>query len=167
MPYDKSTSAALVAAALADEERMTPGPWSDANGKGSAVVRSNHPDYDCAIYINVRNGEVDECVECVERWQGDAFAIASMRNRNLAMATQLKAAIGEVESAHRELERWRHGVTIEGDYVCPAELELTNRAPTTADIQRLADVVLDYMERNGAPPMWATETLCRLIKGGK
>jgi hypothetical protein len=49
------------------------------------------------------------------------------------------------------------------------ESELPNRAPdrTTADIQRLADVVLDYMERNGAPPMWATETLCRLIKGGK
>jgi hypothetical protein len=43
-----------------------------------------------------------------------------------------------------------------------------NADRTTADIQRLADVVMDYMERNGTPPMWATETLCRmLIKGGE
>lgn len=31
--------------------------------------------------------------------------------------------IEERDAALRELERWRHGVTIEGDFVCPHEVE--------------------------------------------
>jgi hypothetical protein len=134
--YDKSTSAALVAAALADEERMTPGPWELLER-----CSNTQPDEACGLTTRHRNkyGHIrgvfqsdsrEECSHPVS--MGDASAIASMRNRNLAMAEQLKAAMEEVDSLHRELERWRHGVTVEGDYVCPAELELTNAARTNA-----------------------------------
>jgi hypothetical protein len=33
--------------------------------------------------------------------------------------------IRDLASANRELERWRHNVPIEGDYICPDSLELT------------------------------------------
>ena len=50
--------------------RHTPGPWRTANGKGVASVKAA----DCAIYINVRTVETDECVA---RWQADARLIAT------------------------------------------------------------------------------------------
>ena len=31
----------------------------------------------------------------------------------------------QLADANRELERWRHGVTIEGDFVCPDSLALS------------------------------------------
>jgi len=31
---------------------------------------------------------------------------------------------GQIRDLKRELDRWRHGATIEGDFVCPNELEL-------------------------------------------
>ena len=31
----------------------------------------------------------------------------------------------QLAEANRELERWRHGVTIEGDFVCPDSLALS------------------------------------------
>ncbi len=37
----------------------------------------------------------------------------------------LRLALAERDAALRELERWRHGVTIEGDFVCPDSLALT------------------------------------------
>jgi hypothetical protein len=38
-------------------------------------------------------------------------------------ATAHEAALARAEKAEAELERWRHGVQIEGDYVCPLSLE--------------------------------------------
>ncbi len=42
-----------------------------------------------------------------------------------SLRQQLAAANAEIAAMTRELERWRHGVTIEGDFVCPDSLELT------------------------------------------
>ena len=42
-----------------------------------------------------------------------------------SLRSQLAAAKEESASLQRELERWRHGATIEGDFVCPHEAENT------------------------------------------
>lgn len=49
----------------------TPGPWRAANGKGVASVKGP----ECAIYLNVRTVEVDDCVQ---RWQADARVIENI-----------------------------------------------------------------------------------------
>lgn len=67
----------------------TPGPWRAANGKGSASVACG----DCAIYVNVRTCEVDECVA---RWQADARFIARAR-------TAWPEARSEVERLREDL----------------------------------------------------------------
>lgn len=73
----------------------TPGPWETGNGRGSAVVRSV-PEK-CAIFINVRTVEVEDCVA---RWQRDAEFIALAR-------TALPAACDELEEARRIIEKAR------------------------------------------------------------
>lgn len=40
-----------------------------------------------------------------------------------------------LESAERELERWRHGKTIEGDFVCPNELRAVNVERELAEVK--------------------------------
>lgn len=47
---------------------------------------------------------------------------AEFDRMQLLMESMFKA----LKSAERELERWRHGTTIEGDDVCPHELEAHN-----------------------------------------
>lgn len=42
----------------------------------------------------------------------------------------------------RELERWRHGSTIEGDFVCPYEFDLLQR---DKEIERLNALVEDLL----------------------
>lgn len=46
-------------------------------------------------------------------------SIVLVQNRITELETQLAAA-------NQELERWRHGATIEGDFVCPHQLEASN-----------------------------------------
>lgn len=50
----------------------------------------------------------------------------------------LKAITERAEAAERELERWRHGNTIEGDFVCPNELRAVNA-------ERVAEAALVFM----------------------
>ncbi len=52
-------------------------------------------------------------------------AIHELIEENAGLHQQLAAANAEIAAMTRELERWRHGVTIEGDFVCPDSLELT------------------------------------------
>lgn len=72
-------------------EAATAGPWRAANGTGSASVVCEAVGVHCAIYINVRTCEVDECVR---RWQADARFIAAAR-------TLVPRLIAEVERLRR------------------------------------------------------------------
>jgi hypothetical protein len=61
----------------------------------------------------------------IERLTGE------LASAQAAAAAMRKAAEGyvpraDLDAANRELERWRHGATIEGDYVCSHQLEATN-----------------------------------------
>lgn len=38
---------------------------------------------------------------------------------NTTLVTELR---GEITALNRELDRWRHGYPVEGDYVCPGDL---------------------------------------------
>jgi hypothetical protein len=88
-----------LAAAKALCDRATPGPWKAANGKGAASVTSNEAR--CAIYINVRTCEVDECVA---RWQADARFIAAARTlvpELIHRVEKLQAEVAMLSDAER------------------------------------------------------------------
>ncbi len=45
--------------------------------------------------------------------------------------------LDEVAETQRELERWKHGVQIEGDYVCPTSLERDSLRSRAENAERL------------------------------
>lgn len=60
----------------------------------------------------------------VSEEQNDALGDANVLSvENERLTASLDAARAERDAAVREADRWRHGVAIEGDYVCPADLE--------------------------------------------
>ena len=75
-------------------EAATPGPWRDANGNGAASVVSEHSDYGCQIYLNVRTCEI---ADTVNRWKADARFIAAANPQTvialLDEVARLRAAI--------------------------------------------------------------------------
>jgi hypothetical protein len=98
----------------------TPRPWRTGNGKGAAAVKAK----DCAIYINVRTCEVDECVK---RWQEDARLI-------VAAVNALPALLEENERLAAEVERLR---VLCGEAVAIAEAQHSFH-PEEAD--RIAEI---------------------------
>jgi hypothetical protein len=85
----------------------TPRPWRTGNGKGAAAVKAK----DCAIYINVRTCEVDECVK---RWQEDARLIVAAVNSAEALLDENERLAAEVERAERYgSERFREAMEIQ------------------------------------------------------
>jgi hypothetical protein len=55
---------------------------------------------------------IDQCIHYADR---AALAV----RKAFAELRMLRA---EVEAARNEADRWRHGVPVEGDYICPADL---------------------------------------------
>lgn len=43
---------------------------------------------------------------------------------NASLRTRLAQVEAERDAALREADRWRHGATVEGDFVCPNQLQL-------------------------------------------
>ena len=90
--------------------KATRGPWRAANGQGSASVACK----DCAIYINVRTCEVDECVE---RWQADARYIAACSPATILPLLERYRAMERVVAAGRawQSSRCRCGYGLHAD----------------------------------------------------
>jgi len=53
-------------------------------------------------------------------------AITAALNKSPEGYVKRKLGKARIDELERELERWRHGQQIEGDYVCPNALEATN-----------------------------------------
>jgi len=62
--------------------------------------------------------------------------IATMNTREPLLAAGCLDLTRQLAEANRELERWRHGVTIEGDFVCPDSLALSEALRANADLTR-------------------------------
>lgn len=102
-------------------EAATPGPWKpnvwiETDGDEWRATGPGHDEH--AHDYGSEPGGPDE-----KAAQRDAAFITASR-------TALPALIEEVErlrrvraATQRELERWKHGQQIEGDYVCPDSLE--------------------------------------------
>jgi hypothetical protein len=65
-----------------------------------------------------------------------SMPLADVLQMRLDMSADMDSIAGERDAAIRELERWRHGVTIEGDFVCPNELAATNLEAEVARLTR-------------------------------
>jgi hypothetical protein len=76
----------------------------------------------------------------------------------------------QLKATERELERWRHGVQIEGDYVCPDSLRMTE---ALAEVERLragirqqaAQLVEWAVARGGHSPSAIVATNLRKLIG--
>lgn len=76
-------------------------------------------------------------------------------------ARMYRSARDRAEAAERELERWRHGAPVEGDYVCPHEAQLAAqsrvveaaRAVRKTDSKWIAPGQPDYGEISNAAAM--------------
>jgi hypothetical protein len=65
----------------------------------------------------------------------------------LRLKAAAEAVTRQLESALRELERWRHGNTIEGDFVCPNELALVEARAAYLKESELASAMLAEVDR--------------------
>lgn len=54
-----------------------------------------------------------------------AAELTRLRSQLAAAESRAAEAVERLNAAERELERWRHGVTVEGDFVCPDSLRLS------------------------------------------
>ena len=105
---------------LEDEAKKFRKKLSDMNHH--LIQQAN--DYEKRIEILV--GERDKAEGELHRFirEHNFGAFETLRKKcDEAEAVQKKAE-AEVAALNRELERWRHGVQIEGDYVCPLSEEV-------------------------------------------
>ena len=111
--------AILATEALADARSATPGPWAidgDTDHRGEYRVDG----------ITSPDGFVVICDSGVyPPDEPTARFIAAARTREPLLAAGVLDLTRQLADANRELERWRHGVTIEGDFVCPDSLALS------------------------------------------
>ena len=95
----------------------------------------------------------------------DAIALANelMNARDIEsinicqhIVTERLALIAERDAAMREADRLRHGVPVEGDFVCPNELRATEaeaeRDEALALLERFAVDVVTFREWSGMKP---------------
>jgi len=109
--------------ALADA--ATPGPWF-ARGRHLSRVPN-----DSGMGATLHTNHIGVMAE-----REDAAFIAAARTREPLLAAGVLDLTRQLAEANRELERWRHGVTIEGDYVCPDSLALSEALRVNVDLTR-------------------------------
>lgn len=109
MTFDSKFALQLAEEAMGDEGRMTIGPWRQCAASDSKCV--------CGlIWAGHGNDTVARSYSAEDESHGrheDGAAICSMRNRNLACAEQLRAAVEEIEkqkTATREAWKSQHQV---------------------------------------------------------
>ncbi len=91
-----------------------------------------------------RDAGIAELEKQVGKLDEDAADLDSIRMRQFAEIEQLKASSAALV---RELERWRHGQPIEGDYVCPFALETDRINTVLADTLRPGETLSEAIWR--------------------
>ena len=115
-----------------DKERLrevaikaTPGPWktrAERNCPRAIVIAGTEQIADAG---NNTHWTDEQCA------RNAAFIAAASPAVALAL-------LDECAAMERELERWRHGLTIEGDFVCPNALAADNARDDLARLKALA-----------------------------
>lgn len=95
--------------------------------------------------VLAENSELLASVGRMETERDEAFAKVDSLYAHIEAHPDFKAKVAAMERAFkaeherdaalRELDRWRHGNTIEGDFVCPNELEVARLKSTIEDWQ--------------------------------
>ena len=78
----------------------------------------------------------------------------------IELGRELEQVKKELARANQEIERWRHGKTVEGDYVCPDSLSL---AAAKVEIKSLQDQILGEHEML-AKELGGPENFCGAIR---
>ena len=112
--------ALLATEALADDRAATPAPWRISMSGYSVKSLDDGMPIVCAVAGGATAREED-----VAAWLDNAAFIAAARTREPLLAAGYLDLTRQLAEANRELERWRHGVTIEGDFVCLDSLALS------------------------------------------
>jgi len=144
-PNERSVSSSLRARWKAEMEldaaRSALAEMSGAVERSAALVRSFYQDGDA---LDVTVGVVVDAL-------GHARAALDGANREIVASRSILAGEGRelsdvlaenaslrsaLAASERECDRWRHGVPVEGDYVCPDSLALAETRAALAECQR-------------------------------
>lgn len=98
--------------------------------------------------------------ECAETALADARergmrALGAECERSTMLVRGLLEANERAETAERELERWRHGATIEGDFVCPNELRAVNAEAALAEERAKREADKPAWVKLGSDAAWS------------
>lgn len=97
-----------------------------------------------------------DCSGCEDAAEENTIAARARFDLGDAGPT-VTALLDALDAAEREADRWRHGVPIEGDYVCPTSLALDQ---ARADFIRYAAHESACASHVGAMTEWAGESAC-------
>lgn len=88
----------------------------------------------------IMNRLLAACQRLHQRWREERLKGAierdSLRLKRDAARAEVERLKEQVTARERELERFRHGVTLEGDFICPDSLALTEARAKLASIER-------------------------------
>ena len=134
--------------ALALCDAATKEPWThDAQLRRTCVTAGS---------LHVAECDVDAVP--VGEMVANAAMIAYARTALSLAARRVIELEAERDAALREADRLRHGVAVEGDHVCPAELE---RDSARAEVERLTKERDELREMKGVNA-WASETRAKV-----
>ena len=71
----------------------------------------------------------------------------------------------DLAAAQAELERWRHGVPVEGDYVCPDSTALSAAQAREAKLREALEAVVELFEMDDESNTVGTDSWAALAKG--
>jgi len=117
----------LATAALAESKRW-PSDWGYELDEDDAFV-----------HWVATDGEGDTMTMAIgHEYYDDKLAayVVLMANGTPLLAAGMLAALTANADLTRELERWKHGAQIEGDYVCPDSLALSEALRVNVDLTR-------------------------------
>jgi hypothetical protein len=109
-----------------------------------------HAQQECAAEIATLRSRISTQADIIEVWSPliDKLEASIADLERVLEHTVLgrDKAMANAASLERELERWRHGVTVEGDYVCPDSLRMTELG---AALRRMVDEADDLVRGYG------------------
>lgn len=83
----------------------------------------------------------------IERLARESVERGGMQTYENTLARAVISLLDQLSSSTRELERWRHGVPIEGDYVCPDSLELTETKRRLGEVTAARDEACEMIQK--------------------
>lgn len=92
----------------------------------------------------------DRCDALFDERDDIRKAYAEEVDKCVAAIARAERAEANSKAAEREADRWRHGVPVEGDYVCPRSLEADELRAQVEKAEQASSLLMAVCDRTGA-----------------